>query len=167
MYLQIAIGSSPNKRTLFPTNVLEARLWFCSFCDAIFRWLLKERITHTNTICQSEHHVIHIFIYVLNNNLKALSMVKYDEREGSVIEFTKMINPAFWTLIHIKTKLALYLPLSPSLGSFIPMSPRRLDAGPGSPSCDENESRKLFTRFTSTSTGVKSSSTWSVAFDVP
>lgn len=61
-----------------------------------------------------------------------------------------------------------HLLLLVSWGSCRPMSPSKLEAGPGSPSWDEKESRRLFTRFTSTSTGVSSSSSvWIVAFDVP
>lgn len=39
-----------------------------------------------------------------------------------------------------------------------PIRPSKLEAGPGRPSWEEKESRKLLTRFTSASTGVKSSS---------
>jgi len=49
-------------------------------------------------------------------------------------------------------------PFLSSRGSWTPMSPSKLEAGPGSPCWEEKESRKLFTRFTSTSTGLKSSS---------
>jgi len=38
------------------------------------------------------------------------------------------------------------------------MRPSKLEAGPGRPCWEEKESRKLFTKFTSTSTGEKSSS---------
>lgn len=54
-----------------------------------------------------------------------------------------------------------------SCGRFKPIRPSKLEAGPGSPSWEEKESSKLFTRFTSTSTGVSSPSMSSEAFDVP
>lgn len=62
----------------------------------------------------------------------------------------------------------LHLPFLPSCGNCTPMRPSKLEAGPGSPCWEEKESSKLFTKFTSTSTGEKSSSIiCSDAFDVP
>ncbi|RDX81702.1 Protein NETWORKED 2D, partial [Mucuna pruriens] len=62
----------------------------------------------------------------------------------------------------------LHLPFLASCGNCTPMRLSKLEAGPGSPCWEEKESRKLFTKFTSTSTGEKSSSIiCSDAFDIP
>lgn len=85
-----------------------------------------------------------------------------------IATFKLSFAQSFWSF-NLRGEFYIYhLLLLVSWGSCRPMSPSKLEAGPGSPSWDEKESRRLFTRFTSTSTGVSSSSSvWIVAFDVP